>query len=195
MSCSSYQSAGFTIQSLRSSSPRRYVLERGGRPKGMVGSDPRSTMRPRHPSWRSVTAAFPPASPVPTITTVCMSVAFIFIFIVKNPLMQETTGRAAWGNRSPMPLNVSRLGGSQHLLQGMMDGGKLLIPGTGLPVIERVFWREPGWQCHLDALCQAAHKWLIRFSELRELLFTCRAFLQRDARGRQVVSHPSPFVC
>ena len=76
-----------------------------------------------------------------------------------------------------------------------MDGGKLLIPGTSLPVIERVFWREPGWQCHLDALCQAAHKWLIRFSELRELLFTCRAFLQRDARGRQVVSHPSPFVC
>src|SRR5260370_7657208 len=50
----------------------------------MPGSAPRSTMRPRHPSSRKVTAALPPAIPVPTMTTICSLVAFMFI--VKNPL-------------------------------------------------------------------------------------------------------------
>src|SRR5262249_31270123 len=83
MSCSPYQSAGLTYQAARSSSPRRYVLDSGGRPKGMPGSAPRSTMRPRHPSSRRVTAAWPPASPAPTMTTTWSLV--VLAFIVKNP--------------------------------------------------------------------------------------------------------------
>src|SRR5256714_9441195 len=91
MSCSPYQSAGLTYQALRSFSPRRYVLDSGGRPKGMPGSAPRSTMRPRHPSSRRVMAALPPASPAPTMTTICSPVALAFI--VKNPLVLSSQNR------------------------------------------------------------------------------------------------------
>src|SRR5258708_375529 len=45
----------------------------------MPGSAPRSTMRPRHPSSRRVTAALPPASPAPTMTTICSPVALAVI--------------------------------------------------------------------------------------------------------------------
>src|SRR5690348_5230516 len=51
----------------------------------MPDSAPRSTMRPRHPSSRRVAAALPPASPAPTMTTICSLVASMFI--VKNPLV------------------------------------------------------------------------------------------------------------
>src|SRR5213078_2550561 len=60
-----------TYHPVRSSSERRYVFERGGRPKGTPGSRPMSTIRPLKPSSRSVTAALPPASPLPTITNLC----------------------------------------------------------------------------------------------------------------------------
>src|SRR5258708_34115986 len=48
----------------------------------MPGPAPRSTMRPRHPSSRRVTAALPPASPVPTMTTICSPVALAFIVLL-----------------------------------------------------------------------------------------------------------------
>jgi hypothetical protein len=69
------------------------------------------------------------------------------------------------------------------LVERLMDGGKLLIPGTGLSIIERVFRREPGRQGNQDALRQAAHKRLIGRSQLGQLLLADCAFLQPDARG------------
>jgi hypothetical protein len=53
---------------------------------------------------------------------------------------------------SQMPLNASGSLWVHHLVECLMDGRKLIIPGTGLPIIKHVCWRDPGWQGHLDAL-------------------------------------------
>ncbi|SRR6266852_504318 len=53
---------------------------------------------------------------------------------------------------SPMPLNASGSLWVHHLVECLMNGRKLIIPGTGLPIIKHVCWRDPGWQGHLDAL-------------------------------------------
>src|SRR5689334_18764436 len=74
-SCSSYQSGGLTYQSASASSDRRYPFDSGGRPNGTPGSRPTITNGPANPCSRRVTAAFPPASPPPTIKNRPLSVS------------------------------------------------------------------------------------------------------------------------
>src|SRR5262245_8690470 len=80
-----------------------------------------------------------------------------------------------------------------HLVERLTDAGKPIIPGTDLPVIERVLWWDPRWKGNQDQIGQGAHKRLIRRSEPGQLLLACRCFLQRDARCRQPLSHLGPF--
>src|SRR5262249_61725682 len=68
-SSSSYQSAGRTNQPSSSSSDRRYVFDRGGRPNGTVGSRLVRTTPPRYPSSLRVPARVPPALPPPSAPT------------------------------------------------------------------------------------------------------------------------------
>ena len=64
--------------------------------------------------------------------------------------------------------------------------------GTGLPVIERVLWRDPGRKGYQDQIGQGAHKRLMRRSQLGQRAEAGRSFLQRDAR-RQPLSRLGPL--
>src|SRR5215469_11539627 len=71
----------------------------------MPGSLPKSRMRPRHPSSRSVTAALPPASPAPTITATCSPVASACIVNLSfgRAVSLSNASRSAPGVRRPAP--------------------------------------------------------------------------------------------
>src|SRR5437763_6857598 len=80
-----------------------------------------------------------------------------------------------------------------HLVEGLTNGWEHLIPGTGLPIIERASWRDPGWKGNLDTIGQGAHKRLVCLTQLGQLLLEGCSFLQVAARCRQHVLQPSKF--
>ena len=63
-----------------------------------------------------------------------------------------------------MLLNLSSPFQVHHLVERLTDGWKPLIPGTGLPIIKRISWRDPGWEDNLNTMGQGTHKRLIRRS-------------------------------
>jgi hypothetical protein len=75
-------------------------------------------------------------------------------------------------------------------VERLTDAGKPLIPGTGLPVIERVLWRDPGRKGYQDQIGQGAHKRLMRRSQLGQRAEAGRSFLQRDARRQPAALAP-----